>query len=67
MKSWLTSMRPVDMAVPACQSAVVRVKTPSATLVLPCGVSVTVPGGGCGGVTVTLTGAELVAVPSEIV
>ena len=45
--------------------AVVRVKTLFATLALPCGVSVTaLP---AGGVTVTLTGAELCVVPSEIV
>ena len=62
-----TSMRPVDIAVPACPPAVVRVKTLFATLALPCGVSVTAPGGGCGGVTVTLTSAELSVVPSEIV
>ena len=60
-----TSMRPVDIAVPAWLPAVVRVKTPALTLALPCGVSVTAPGGG---VTVTLTVAgELVVVPSVIV
>ena len=64
VKFWLTSMRPVDIAVPAWLPAVVRVKTLFATLALPCGVSVTAPGGG---VTVTLTVAELVVVPSEIV
>ena len=44
--------------------AVVRVKTLFATLALPCGVSVTAPGGG---VTVTLTCADLGVVPSVIV
>ena len=39
-------MRPVDIAVPAWSPAVVRVKTLFATLALPCGVSVTAPGGG---------------------
>ena len=41
-------MRPVDIAVPAwiLLPAVVRVKTLFATLALPCGVSVTAPGGG---------------------
>ena len=40
VKFWLTSMRPVDIAVPAWSPAVVRVKTLFATLALPCGVSV---------------------------
>ena len=43
-------------------------KTLFATLALPCGVSVTAPGGGsCGGVTVTVTSADLGVVPSVIV
>ena len=46
VKFWRTSMRPVDIAVPAWSPAVVRVKTLFATLALPCGVSVTAPGGG---------------------
>ena len=65
VKFWRTSMRPVDIAVPAwCCLAVVRVKTLFATLALPCGVSVTAPGGG---VTVTVTCADLGVVPSVIV